>query len=178
MGFTFMELTQERVREILHYDYVTGVFTRIGVTGTRTDMVGRVAGHQAARNGYIKIQLDGKLYSAHRVVWLYHYGFWPNSILDHINGVTWDNRLVNLREVSDAGSAQNVHAASKNSKTGFLGVRAVFSKAKVRAKVETRFSAQIGLNRKCIYLGVFKTPEEAHEAYVKAKRKLHPTCTL
>ena len=57
--------------------------------------------------------------------------------------------------------------ASKNNVTsGFLGV--YFN------KINNKFIAQITINRKGIYLGSFKTPELAYEAYINKKRELHP----
>ena len=57
--------------------------------------------------GYIAIKIDGKLYLAHRLAYLYHAGYFPELELDHINNIKTDNRLVNLREVTHWENQQN-----------------------------------------------------------------------
>lgn len=62
---------------------------------------------------------------------------------------------------------RNLGAAQKNNKTtGLLGCHLI--------KHTGKYAAQITVNRKCIHLGSFSTPEEAHEAYCAAKKVLHP----
>jgi hypothetical protein len=102
----------------------------------------------------------------HRLAWLYVTGAWPKKHLDHINGDRADNRFCNLREADDAANNQNRKRANKCSLTGVLGV--------TYCKQTKRYRAVIMHNRKSIHLGRFDTPEEAHAAYVGAKRVLHP----
>lgn len=67
-------------------------------------------GKSATRNhqtGYKRVKLDGKDYGAHRVAWLLHYGEWPKQQIDHINGNRGDNRMCNLRDVSQTENQQN-----------------------------------------------------------------------
>jgi len=90
-------------------------------------------------------------------------------MLDHINGVRSDNRLENLRDASDTLNAENKHVAQKNSKTGLLGVT---------VHDATHFRARIQVKGCYADLGLFKTPEAAHAAYIKAKRLLHEGCTI
>jgi len=99
---------------------------------------------------------------------MHYYGELPPKYIDHINGVRDDNRITNLRAVTAAGNAENRRRAQKNTASGFLGV----------ARNGNNWQAYIRVNKKPTYLGTFKTPEEAHQAYLAAKRKLHATCTL
>ena len=85
-------LTAERLREVLDYDPDTGVFTRKVRTASSVK-VGDVAGSLNGK-GYIRIRVDGRLYFAHRLAWLYVHGEWPVDQVDHINGIKNDNRIV------------------------------------------------------------------------------------
>ena len=89
------KLTAERLRERLHYDAGTGVFTRrVGSGHARAgDMAGTVH-----RTGYVRISIDGRKYTAHHLAWLYVHGVWSSDQIEHINRKRSDNRLVNLKE--------------------------------------------------------------------------------
>lgn len=158
-------ITQKQLKELLHYDPETGVFTWIQRRrGTRF-------GHSAGRTrqGYTDIRILGTEYGAHRLAWLYMTGELPSEQIDHKNGIRNDNRWDNLRAANYSFNGQNRHKApSNNHATGLLGVRR-------RGK---RFMAKIVLNQKTHYLGTFDTPELAHAAYLKVKRKLHLGCTI
>ena len=163
-----MKLSQETLKSELHYDPATGLFTRARAASTFRK-VGEVAGG-ADRNGHIRISIGNRLYSAHRLAWLYVYGIHPSGAIDHINGNRSDNRIANLRDVTLSVNQQNQRAAQKHNSTGLLGV--TFNKAR------GRFQAQIGLGKDRRYLGLFDTAEAAHAAYVTAKRALHEGCTI
>ena len=160
-------LTAERLREVLDYDPETGVF----VWRVRTSnciKVGSVAGGQR-QDGYFAIGLDGKTYLSHRVAWLWVNGFWPQYAIDHIDGDLTNNRISNLRDVDQTINMQNVKRACVNNKTsGLLGTHPSGKK----------WRAQIAVSGKMHYLGTFDTPEEAHAAYLGAKRLFHSGCTI
>lgn len=155
-------LTAERLRELLDYDPATGVFT------WRKNLCNSVGAGDLAgtthRTGYRVIQVAKRLYLAHRLAWLYMHGHWPKSLLDHINRVKTDNRIVNLREVSQSENRQNCLKLRSNT-SGYKGV--------TKSQVKGRWQAQITVNGRGKYLGLFDTPELAHEAYVKAAAILH-----
>lgn len=155
-------LTAERVRELLDYDPATGVL-RWRVTYSSHARAGRVAGC-VADGGYRFIRIDRTLYKAHRLAWLLTYGHWPPDGVDHRNGDTSDNRLLNLREATQAENTQNVLGARSDNSNGYRGV----------SRNHERWMAAIIVNGKRRYLGTFDTPEEAHAAYLAAKRELHP----
>ncbi len=100
--------------------------------------------------GYIQVYIDGRLRMASRVAWWLVHGEWPKGQIDHINRIPTDNRIENLRVVT-----QRVNARNKSNNQKFPGVR----------KQRNRFSARIIINKKEIYLGSFKTEQEAIEAY-------------
>lgn len=100
-------INQKRLKEVLDYDPATGVFTWRVELNAR-GKVGDPAGCNSW--GYRVIRIDGRLYGAHRLVWLYVHGRWPDAMIDHVNGDRSDNRIENLRE---ANSVQNAHNAKR-----------------------------------------------------------------
>ena len=146
----------ETLRSLLDYSPVTGVFTWRVTRGGKAHK-GDVAG--AVNNlGYILITVDGATYRAHRLAWLYVYGEWPEQYLDHINCVRSDNRIVNLR-LATLGQNQ----ANRRKTKGVLpkGVK----------KHRKKFAAQICVDGKRMYIGVYATAELAHAAYCEAAQK-------
>lgn len=112
-------LTQAKLKELLEYDPISGVFRRkINIGGAK---IGDIAGTDNG-DGYMKIRVAGKSYKAHRLAWLYVMGRWPKNDIDHINGVRCDNRIINLREATRAENKQNTRKANSNNRTGLLGV--------------------------------------------------------
>lgn len=99
------DLTAERVRELLHYEPATGIFTRRIRTSNRTK-VGAIVGADNGK-GYLQISVDWRLYSAARLAWLYMTGEWPKEEIDHINRVRSDNRFSNLREATRSSNNCN-----------------------------------------------------------------------
>ena len=112
-----------------------------------------------ALNGYVSIRLNGKRYAGHRLAWLYMTGKWPKTPLDHINAISSDNRWENLREADGSQNQANKRLSRQNT-SGFKGVSWREDGAK--------WVAQIRVRGRCIYLGRFNTPEQAHAAYVAA----------
>jgi len=147
------QLTQGRLKQLLHYDPLTGVFTRRMPSGNAH--VGDIAGWRMPIN-YWGINLSGRQYYAHRLAWLYVYGEWPRDQIDHINGNKTDNRIRNLREANDQQNRRNMGLPRTNT-SGFKGV--------VWFRRDSRWRAQIMLAKKGIHIGYFDTKEEASAAY-------------
>lgn len=156
-----------RVRELLDYDALTGVFVW-RVHRNNNARRGDVAG--TLNLGYVVIAVDDKLYRAHRLAWLWAHGAWPAGHIDHIDGNRANNALANLRDVSRNVNQQNRKNAKHNSTSGLLGVSWCAPSRKWRA--------QIGVAGARMYLGRFATKEEAHARYLEAKRELHEGNTL
>lgn len=159
------DLTAENLREYLSYDPETGLFTWVKSLNPRAP-VGRVANCKLP-TGYIQVSIFGEQYLAHRLAWFYHYGFWPKYQVDHINGVRDDNRISNLRDVPLHTNRENMR--SPIGKNPYLGAS---------RRKDGKWIAQLRANKKTYWLGSYGTPEEAHAAYVEAKRKLHAGCTI
>lgn len=157
-----MELTQARLKELLHYDRKTGVFTnRVWRGGTAR--AGTPAGSLNTK-GYVQIYVDGANYYGHRLAWLYVHGRWPYA-LDHKPGYgKHETRLKALRECGYVQNGGN-RGLNKNNTSGFKGVSWDAARQK--------WKAQIGAGVTHQSLGRFDTPEEAHAAYCKAADKYY-----
>jgi hypothetical protein len=131
---------------------------------------GDVAGGVCKPLGYWQIRLDQRTYLGHRLAWLHVHGRWPVGVIDHINGDRGDNRLSNLREVSQRTNTENQRKVIRGTASGLLGVYPYGNQG--------RFTSKIKVGRENIHIGCFDTAEEAHEAYLTAKRQLHAGCTL
>jgi hypothetical protein len=160
-------ITQDELKRCFDYDPETGIFIW-KIKPNKKLPIGTIAG--ATVNQYKRITYKGKSYGAHRLAWLYMYGTFPANLIDHINGNGLDNRIANLREATSFENAQNITKAQKNNPHGYLGV--TFDKRK------QRWRARIGVDGTRRRLGSFKTPEEAYNAYLSAKRELHPFNTM
>lgn len=163
------DLTQQRALELLNYDPETGVLTWRVRKAIRT-APGSVAGTVNAE-GYRRVEIDGRAYAAHQLAWFMTHGAWGRPLLDHINGDRLDNRLCNLRVADNFLNHQNRRKGWRNSVSGMLGVDYV-------ARGKSRWRARILVDGKSIYLGRYGTAEEAHAAYLEAKRRMHVGCTI
>ncbi len=121
------------------------------------------------KDGYLTLVFKGRQYFVHRVLWLLHKGTWPLAQIDHINGIRTDNRIANLRDVSRKTNLQNRRCRTQGRMDLPLGVVEDGPK---------RYRASVASNGAQLHVGTFATPQEAHAAYVQAKRKYHEGCTL
>lgn len=152
---------QNQLKEMLHYCPQTGVFSWI--KARQKIHVGQIAGSDKG-DGYRRIKIDGKNYSAHRLAWLYVHGVWPAKCVDHINRQPADNRIENLRCVDWRENAQNLSLA-KNNSSGFRGV---YFETKTK-----RWKVQLRANRKNYFLGRYENLADAANAYAQAATKYH-----
>lgn len=133
-------LTQAELQAQLHYNANTGLFTWIeSKKGVNKNTVAGFIND----NGYMIIGINQKEYRAHRLAWLYVYGYIPEYI-DHINNIKDDNRLVNLRPATKQQNAFNTKIYSTNT-------------SKVKnvswSKSRSKWKSYIKLNGKQIHLG-------------------------
>lgn len=113
----------------------------------------------------VMVNVGGKMRGASRIVWEMHNGPIPKGMaIDHINRVTWDNRLENLRLATMAQNGAN-RACNKNSSTGLKGVS--------QDKRDGAWCAEITVRGKKISLGRHKTKGLAAVAYAKAALRYH-----
>jgi hypothetical protein len=157
-------LTVHRLRELLSYDADTGRFVWLLPTSNRVK-AGQTAGSISVL-GYLRINIDGRSYLAHRLAWFYTHGRWPAEQIDHINGKRADNRIANLRDCSPAQNCQNT-TSRRGATSRYLGVSWA-------GCVKGRpWQALIKGGGKRKHLGHFATEHEASIAYRAAKPAFH-----
>ncbi len=151
-------MTQEILKENLHYNQDTGVFTRIN-SKFNPYYNGMVAGSTTQKSGYILIKINNSRYLAHRLAWLYVYGVFPN-IIDHKNRDRGDNRISNLRDANYELNAKNRCRSSRNT-SGVTGVR--------WNKGGKKWHAYVSISGIKTHLGSFCLKEDAIKARKEAE---------
>jgi hypothetical protein len=142
----------EKLSAMLRYDPETGHLFWLQQVSTRR--VGDQAGNKRS-DGYVKVQLNGKPFKAHRLAWALHFSEWPEGEIDHINGDRSDNRIVNLRVVNRKQNNHNRRPQVASSK--YKGVQ--------WHKAAGKWVARAYLEGKRTHLGVFSSEEDAAKAY-------------
>lgn len=153
-------LSRSRLKELLEYNPLTGIFVRKITLSPRTK-VGDIAG-STNKCGYIQICVDRRYYLAHRLAWFYVYGKWPKKDLDHKDHIRHHNWIDNLREATNKENSKNA-SISKNNTSGFNGVS--YNKA---GKVWVAYCSTAVGNK---YLGCFKNKADAIDARKEANLK-------
>lgn len=167
------KITAAKLRALLDYDPETGVFTWLYRPVSMFKDGGHSAQHQQSRwntnyagkpagnrmtSGYVFISVCGCRDYAHRLAWLYVTGEYPNEHIDHVNGIRWDNRLVNLRAVSQFENAKNQRLRSTNT-SGTMGV--------AWHRQRGKWGARIMVAGRNISLGLYTEKDAA----IKARRE-------
>lgn len=155
------KLSVSDLRRHFSFDPKTGIIQRIKETrkaGVRT--VGKRVGWLEKR-GYIRLRFRQHKILAHTLIWTLHYGKFPKDALDHINGVRHDNRIKNLREDDGLINAGNTW---KHRSGHLLGT--TFDKER------KLWVSQISRDEEYIFLGRFKTKEQAHKAYKEKLKQI------
>lgn len=171
-----MIIGQEILKQLLTYNQETGVFTWLPrpLDGFKRErdckawnirFAGKIAGSpRVDRNGkvYRYIGIFGRIYSAHRLTYLYQTGHFPLDQIDHINGNGTDNSWGNLRAVTPQENQRNQRIHSTNT-SGHVGV--------CLRKQTKKWEAQIKVQEKTIYLGRFSRLADAIAARAAANLK-------
>jgi len=153
-------LTQKKLKELLHYNPKTGVFKwKASRSGIRADMI---AGSNTF-NKYSHLMVDTVLYLSSRLAWFYVNGYFPEEYIDHINRIKSDNRIENLREVTNQCNQRNC-GNHKHNTSGVKGVCWV--------KKNNKWQASIKLNRNGKYLGQYMSFDNAVCARLAAEQCL------
>ena len=150
--------SQQELMDAYEYTPETGIFIRR--KSFKRWKEGSIAGTLAG--GYISINIVGTVFRAHRLAWTYMTGDQPPPIVDHINGITTDNRWENLRAADPSQSTTN-RKRQKNCSSNLKGAH----------KHGSKWRARVKFRGKVIDLGVFGSPEEAHAAYCAVAKVIH-----
>lgn len=154
------------LRQLLQYDPDTGALlwkerprsmfpdARSGNTWN-AKYPGRPALNSERRRGYRGGTIFSGFVFAHRAAWAIHYGEWPQGEIDHVNGVTHDNRIANLRDVPKSINQRNVSRRRDNT-SGVTGVH--------WSEAHQKWGASIMADNDRVRLGWFETREQAAEA--------------
>lgn len=127
----------------------------------------RYAGKFAGRfekDGYIRIEIDGQDFRAHRIVYKMIHGVEPPRLLDHRDGQKGRNTPENIRPATPAQNAWNTVA--RFNVTGYRGVKEHHSRFK------RGWQAQITSSGKTYNLGTYPEAREASIAYKAASKVL------
>ncbi len=157
-------ITQARLKQLLKYEPESGRLIWVVSKSWRTP-VGSYSGSVTGRSGikrYRHTSVDGDRYKDHRLIWLYFYGEWPCSDIDHIDGDGLNNKIGNLRIVSKTENQRNRRLCS-NSRSGFNGV-SWHSSTK-------NWQVNIRSNGKQITLGRYQTLIDAVAARIRGNKK-------
>lgn len=139
----------------IHYDPHTGVFTRLSN--------GRPMG-RPDRKGYLLASIYPYAYRLHRLAWLYMTGEWPEQEIDHVNGITGDNRWINLRPCNHQQNNHN-QPLRRNNTSGVKGVH--------WDRRHRKWHVQVCLNYKIHQGGFFEHLADAEKSVRELREKLH-----
>ena len=144
----------ESISAVLKYQHTTG--NLIWLVNRGKVKAGDVAGCKDRNDGYVQVTLDNRNYQAHRLAYYLYHGrdIEPGKVLDHKNGDRSDNRITNLQEIT-----QSENLRKKKGAKGYS-----FNK-----KLK-KWQAEIRIEGKSKYLGLYDTEEEARAAYVAVKK--------
>jgi len=154
-------LTAKEARRLFLYNKKTGSLIW-KIRPSNAIQSGTIAGslHSNGTKNYLKVCVNGRRIKAHRVIWLFVTGAWPEHEVDHENGDGTDNRWKNLRQATHLENGKNQRQRSDNT-SGHTGV--------TWNRKNKCWIAQITHNKKNIYLGSFKKKKKALDARKEAE---------
>jgi len=153
-------LTHLYLTELLDYKEEKGLFMRKRTTSPNAKE-GDIVGYKKP-NGYMSVSINHNSYLLHRLAWFFINKEWP-EVIDHINGIRDDNRIVNLRDTT-----QQLNSYNRHKYKGFKGVH--------WCNRQKRYIAKIVVNKSTKHIGTFKCPIEAEKAYLEAKKNRNISC--
>jgi len=148
-------LAQQRLHEL--FTYTNGMLLNKTIRRSQVK-VGTPAGHQTTR-GYINIRVDGRMYKAHRLIFLFHHGYLPD-LIDHVDCDRTNNHIENLRACNKSQNGMN-----RAGSYGKAASRNVYKRG-------GKFQVHMKRGGKPHYVGTFNSLDEANAAAAAARVKL------
>ena len=148
-------ISREQVLSVLRYNPYRGELYWREKCGGRK--MGVPAGNINRKHGYRQIRINGKMYLAHRLIWLIEKGEWPNGDLDHRDTDKLHNRIGNLRPATQSQNQANRGKREGNCSSEYKGVS--------WNRRSRQWHSYILVRRKRIHLGYFEDETEAAQAY-------------
>lgn len=149
-------ITQKEVKEL--FDYVDG---KLISKNEKSKRFGQDAGALRKKTGYVYVYAKRKTYSAHRIVFLWHHGYFPEYV-DHINRIKHDNRIENLRSATVTQNVRNRNMYSNNTS----GHEGIWFNKKIN-----RWVAYTSINKEKKHIGQFINLDDAVEARKEFMKK-------
>lgn len=154
-------VTYSRLRQLLHYDPQTGIWTWKALSHPRSNVpIGAIAG--TSKRGHRVISIDGVVYEAARLTFLYMIRRWPRSecIVDCKDRNSLNLAWSNLRGAGPQGDRAN--STRNYNRIGLL---------KGSYPLRGKYIAAISVHGRTRHLGTFSTSEDAHKAYFAAAKE-------
>jgi len=160
-------ITQDLIRDLISYEKQTGYaywkersreyFKCDGDWNTwnknhALNQCSNIGTDSKSHKSYYRIDIFGKRFMLHRIIWLHEYGSMPDGQIDHIDGNGLNNRLSNLRDVTHKQNRKNSRKQSNNI-SGVSGVGWRDCKGKWRAYIK--------VDNSNIHLGYFNLFKDA-----------------
>jgi hypothetical protein len=167
-----LALTLEQVEALLELRLPESVFYwRVRPSLRSRVRAGSKAGY-LTKDGYIEIRINGGNFRSHRLVWFVTYGKFPDNHIDHIDGNPSNNKIENLRDVTNKVNHQNMSKQNRRDTDLPTGVKAMRNKYDAIRGYEA-YWCDINGNRCYAYFGIreWLTLEAALAAAV-ARREL------
>ncbi len=157
------KLSLDRAKILFNYDPVNGklYWSDFALSESKRRLK-KDGGLGSLARGYLDLRVDRKLYKVHRLIWFIHYGEWPKNQIDHINGITTDNRICNLRDVTNQENQKN-RGLGKNNTSGFLGVH--------KSKNSGKWFASVTINGVTKRKGPYKDKQKAIDERSRMSRE-------
>lgn len=150
------------IKNNISFKYLNKKFTYNPESGLLTyktgpvNYVGRIAGH-LHKNGYVLITHRKKKIGAHRICFAIYHGLDLKEIpvIDHINGIPSDNRIINLRRSTIQENQLN---NTKRRAGAILGVRQLKNGKWITTRPKWFNGVNFGKRK---HIGVYETQEQA-----------------
>lgn len=145
--------------EILDYNEFTGIITW-KIRKSPNSSIGSIAGSKCLKTGYIRITLNNKKQLAHVIIFKMLNKYQDVMVIDHINGIRDDNRLINLRPSTVRLNNSNTYKHRNGKLVGYYINR------------QGKFQCRIKIKGVAISLGVFDSAEQANAKYLQSRKEL------